>query len=150
MGVDRPVPHSTRPPERTSAVATFSATWTGWQNWWGMRTTPNPRRRFFGRLGQRADDDLGGGRVRAALTEVVLDVPDGVEAQGVGQLDLLERLGVGLLLGLALAPGVLPRPRLGHVDLVQQVELQPPPPCHAWRSIYRTPDPDTEQLLHER
>ena len=32
MGVDRPVPHSMRPPERTSAVATFSATWTGWQN----------------------------------------------------------------------------------------------------------------------
>ena len=44
MGVDRPVPHSTLPPDRMSAVATFSATLAGWVNPNGMRTTPKPRR----------------------------------------------------------------------------------------------------------
>ena len=48
----------------------------------------------------------GVGRVRAALAEVVLDVPGRVEAELVGELDLLERLVVGLLLGLPLAVGV--------------------------------------------
>ena len=44
MGVDRPVPHSMRPPESTSAVATFSATRTGAVKPWGMSVTPKPRR----------------------------------------------------------------------------------------------------------
>ena len=42
IGVDRPVPHSTRPCERTSTVATFSATRAGWMKPKGMRVTPNP------------------------------------------------------------------------------------------------------------
>ena len=48
----------------------------------------------------------GAGAVRAALPEVVLDVPGGVEAELVGQLDLLDGLAVGLLLVLALAIGM--------------------------------------------
>ena len=46
MGVDRPVPHSTRPSDRTSAVATFSATRAGWVNPYGSSVTPKPRRMF--------------------------------------------------------------------------------------------------------
>src|SRR6266540_3739232 len=46
IGVDRPVPHSTRPFERMSAVATFSATRIGGVNACGISVTPNPRRRF--------------------------------------------------------------------------------------------------------
>jgi hypothetical protein len=46
IGVDRPVPHSTRPPLRMSAVATFSATRIGGVKAWGMRVTPKPRRMF--------------------------------------------------------------------------------------------------------
>ena len=96
IGVDRPVPHSTRPLDRMSAVATFSATRMGGPKPWGTSVTPKPEPDLLGDLGQGADQHLGGRAVRAALPEVVLDVPGGVEAQRVGQADLLERLGVGL------------------------------------------------------
>src|SRR5262249_18547370 len=46
----------------------------------------------------------------------------GVEAELVGQLDLLERLRVRALLGFPLPVRVRP-PRPRHVDLVEQVEL---------------------------
>ena len=46
IGVDRPVPHSTRPWLNTSTVATFSATRAGCWKPGGMRLTPKPRRRF--------------------------------------------------------------------------------------------------------
>ena len=46
MGVDRPVPHSTRPWLNTSTVATFSATRAGCWKPGGMRLTPKPRRMF--------------------------------------------------------------------------------------------------------
>ena len=46
MGVERPVPHSTRPPLRMSTVDTFSATRTGCWKPGGMSTTPKPRRMF--------------------------------------------------------------------------------------------------------
>ena len=46
IGVDRPVPHSTLPWDRTSAVATFSATRAGWVKPYGRRVTPKPRRMF--------------------------------------------------------------------------------------------------------
>ncbi len=124
IGVDRPVPHSTRPLERMSAVATFSATRIGGVNACGISVTPKPRRRFSVHWRERADDHLGRGRVRAPLPEVVLHVPRAVEAQGVGELDLLERLPVRTLLRLALAVRVRPRPRLRNVDLVEKVELQ--------------------------
>ena len=81
----------------------------------------------LGALRQRADEHLGRRAVRAALAEVVLDVPRRVEAQRVGELDLLDRLRVGALLGLALAVRVGLAPRLRHVDLVQQVEFQGAP-----------------------
>ena len=48
------------------------------------------------------EEDVGGAGVAVLLEEVVLDLPDGVEARAVGDLDLLERvldqpvLGVGL------------------------------------------------------
>jgi hypothetical protein len=47
IGVDRPVPHSTRPFERMSAVATFSATRAGCVNPYGSSVTPKPSRMFW-------------------------------------------------------------------------------------------------------
>jgi len=44
IGVERPVPHSTRPPDRMSTVATFSATRAGWMKLNGSSVTPKPRR----------------------------------------------------------------------------------------------------------
>lgn len=44
MGVERPVPHSTRPPESTSTVATFSAMRCGGVKPKGVRVTPKPSR----------------------------------------------------------------------------------------------------------
>src|SRR5205823_4210745 len=58
-----------------------------------------------------------------ALAEVVLHAPHRVEPELVGELDLFDGLRVGLLLGLALAVGMLSRPRLRDVDLVEQIEL---------------------------
>ena len=114
IGVDRPVPHSIRPCDRMSAVATFSATRVGWVKPYGSSVTPKPRRMFSRRLRQRADHDLGGRTVRAALAEVVLDEPGDVEAELVGEPHLLEHLAVGPLLARSLAVGVrslVPRPR---------------------------------------
>ena len=42
MGVERPVPHSTRPLDSTSTVATFSATRAGWVKPNGVSVTPKP------------------------------------------------------------------------------------------------------------
>ena len=64
----------------------------------------------LGRLRERAEHDLGCGAVRATFAEVVLDEPHGVEAEGVGELDLVEHLVVRALLGLALPVRVRPRP----------------------------------------
>ena len=74
---------------------------------------------------ERADDHLGGRAVRAALAEVVLDEPGGVEAELVGELHLLEHLGVGALLAVpAGRTGCGPASHgSGRVDLVQQVQL---------------------------
>ena len=46
IGVDRPVPHSTRPWLSTSTVATFSAMRAGWVKPNGVSVTPKPSRRF--------------------------------------------------------------------------------------------------------
>src|SRR6266545_4530985 len=46
MGVERPVPHSIRPFDKMSAVATFSATRIGGPKPGGTSVTPNPRRMF--------------------------------------------------------------------------------------------------------
>ena len=89
----------------------------------GHQRHAEPEADLLGDLRQRADDHLGRGRVRATLAEVVLDVPGGVEPELVGQLDLLERLPIGLLLGLPLAVRMWTGPRLRDVDLVEQVQL---------------------------
>jgi hypothetical protein len=83
--------------------------------------------------------------VRAALAEMVLDAPDGVEAQPVGELDLLEGLLVGLLLGLALPVGMRLGPRLGDVDLVEQVELHRSSSLRI--SLERTRGSDSERSI---
>jgi hypothetical protein len=62
--------------------------------------------------------------VRSLDAEVVLDDPDGAEAELVGELDLLDRLEVGGLFGFALVVRLrLVRPRLGRLHLVEEVEL---------------------------
>jgi hypothetical protein len=86
-----------------------------------------PEPDLLGDLGQGADQDLGGRAVRAPLPEVVLDVPGRVEAEPVGKADLLQRLAVRPLLGLALTPRVAASPGFGHIDLVQQVQLHRSP-----------------------
>src|SRR5215472_3315582 len=47
----------------------------------------------------RGEEDLRRGAVRVLLQVVVLDFPDAVEAELVGELDLLEGVGEQLLLG---------------------------------------------------
>src|SRR5690606_24789450 len=62
------------------------------------------------------EEDLGRRRVGVLLEEVVLDLPDVLDAEAVGVLDLVERVGDELLLA-ALGP----RPR--QLVLVEQAEL---------------------------
>ena len=58
----------------------------------------------------------GAERMRELGEEVVLDRPDGVEAEAVGELDLLERF----LVAAPLAALVV---RLGDLQLVEEIEL---------------------------
>ena len=44
IGVERPMPHSTRPCDSMSTVATFSAIRAGWMNSCGISATPKPSR----------------------------------------------------------------------------------------------------------
>src|SRR3954454_5036633 len=69
----------------------------------------------LGPLRRGSEEDLRGARVRVLLEEVVLDLPDVVEASPVGQLHLLESVTQQLLVG-----AVLPRPR--HLVLVEDPE----------------------------
>jgi hypothetical protein len=57
-----------------------------------------------GRARARGEEDLRRGGVRVLLEEVVLDLPDVVDAQPIGQLHLLDRLLEQFLLG-GLDPG---------------------------------------------
>ena len=59
---------------------------------------PCPSRIRDGALRARGQEHLRRARVRVLLEEVVLDLPDVVDAQPVGELDLLERLVDQLLL----------------------------------------------------
>src|SRR6266851_10117458 len=75
-------------------------------------------------LGQHragGQEQLGRGAVRVFLEEVVLDGPDMIEAQLVGQLHLLEAVVVNRALGLA-------RPRPRDRNLVEKAELHTMPP----------------------
>src|SRR5207244_2599553 len=62
------------------------------------------------------EEDLGRGGVGELREEVVLDRPHGVEAEPVGERDLLERLVVAAVLAARVV-------RLRDLELVEQVEL---------------------------
>ena len=79
------------------------------------RHDPEAQANVAGALARRAQEDLGRRRVRVLLEEVVLDLPHVVQAQAVGQLHLLERLGDQALLG-AVVPGA------GELVLVEDAE----------------------------
>src|SRR4030095_14877879 len=82
----------------------------------------------LGDLRERAEQHFRRGAMRTPLAEVVLHRPDRVEAEPVGELDLLDRLVVGAPLALALAPRMRLPPRLRCVHFVEQVELHRVPP----------------------
>ena len=67
-------------------------------------------------LRDRGEEHLGRRGVRELGQEVVLDLPHGVEAEPVGELDLLERLLVAAVLAALVV-------RLRHLQLVEEVEL---------------------------
>ena len=69
-----------------------SATRAGWLNGGGVCTMPCPSRMRFVRCDTAAEEHLGRARVAVLLEEVVLDHPDVVDAEPVGELALLERL----------------------------------------------------------
>ena len=89
----------------------------------GVSVTPKPSPICSVHAGEVAEQHLGRRAVRPALAEVVLDGPDGVEAELVGEPDLLDRLAVGAALGVALAVRMRPAPWLGRIHLVQDVEF---------------------------
>ena len=84
------MPKSTRPSEIRSSVATRSATRAGWLTAGGICTIPWPEADALGARRGGREEHLGGGGVAVLLEEVVLDLPDVVEADAVGELDLLE------------------------------------------------------------
>ena len=53
---------------------------------------PWPRRMLLRALAARGEEHLGRGGVRVLLEEVVLDLPRVVDAELVGELDLVERV----------------------------------------------------------
>ena len=114
--LERPVPNSTRPFDRMSSAATRSATRIGWLNRCGSSVTPWPSRMRFVRCETAREEHLGRRGVRELGEEVVLDLPDGVVAELVGEHDLLERLVVAAVLAALVV-------RLRHLELVEQVEF---------------------------
>jgi len=73
----------------------------------------------LGALRAGGEKHLGGRGVRILLEEVVLDLPDVVDAEAIGELDLVERLLIKPQLAL-LAPG------LRQLVLVEQSEFHRP------------------------
>ena len=112
---ERPVPNSRRPPERMSSTAARSATRTGWLNCGTQTTMPWPTRMFLVCTAQAVRNSSGAEQWRVLLEEVVLDRPHRVEAELVGQADLLQGVHVHLALGLPrptdAAPTARRRPR---------------------------------------
>src|SRR3954447_13526904 len=70
----------------------------------------------LGALAGRREEDLGSGRVRVLLEEVVLDLPRVVVAKLVGQLDLVERVLHELVFAAR-------APRLRELQLIENAEL---------------------------
>ncbi len=85
----------TRPvrPEIRSRVATRSATRAGWLTRGRHLDDPVAEPDAAGALAGRGEEDLGSAGVRVLLQEVVLDLPDVVDPEPVGELDLVERVG---------------------------------------------------------
>ena len=98
------MPNSTRPPETRSSVATRSATRAGMVEARRDLHDAVPEPDVLGALAGGGEEHLGRARVRVLLEEVVLDLPDVVDADPVGELDLLERVVQQPLLGV-LGPG---------------------------------------------
>ena len=73
-------------------MATRSATRAGWLTPRRELHDPVAEPDALGALARRGEEHLGGRGVRVLLEEVVLDLPDVVEAEPVGELDLLERV----------------------------------------------------------
>ena len=117
---DSPDPKSTRPFETRSSIATRSAVRAGWLNRGEVRMIPWPRRMRLVRWLAGGQEHLGCRGVRVLLEEVVLDLPDVLDAQAVGQLDLVE----GVLHQLAF--GVL-LPGTADLVLVEDPELHAVP-----------------------
>ena len=117
---DSPVPKSTRPLDTRSSIEMRSATRAGWLNPGGVCTMPCATRMCFVRAGDRGEEHLGRARVAVLLEEVVLDLPDVVEPEPVGELALLERVLDQLVLGVL-------RPRARQRVLVEQTELHGTP-----------------------
>ena len=113
--LDSPVPNSTRPSDTRSRVAIRSATRAGWLKPTGSWTMPCPSRMRRRPLAGGSQEDLGRRRVGVLLEEVVLHLPDVVEAQPVGQLDLVE----GVLEQDVLVVGT---PRTGQLVFVEDPE----------------------------
>src|SRR3954454_19524951 len=91
----------------------------------------------LGPLRRGSEENLRGARVRVLLEEVVLDLPDVVEARAVGELYLLESVAQQLLVG-----AVLPRPR--HLVLVEDPEAH-----RALRTLPADPLPAAHALEAE-
>ena len=83
-----------------------SATRAGWLNAGRDLHDAVPEPDLLGALAGRRQEHLGRARVRVLLEEVVLDLPHVVDADAVGELHLVERVGEQLLLGV-----LRPRPR---------------------------------------
>ena len=77
---------------------------------------PWPSRMRLRALRGGGEEDLGRGGVRVLLEEVVLDLPGVVDAEPVGQLDLVERVLEELLLAAL-------DPRARELMLVEDAEL---------------------------
>ena len=90
-----------------------SATRTGWLNGDGSSTTPCPQTDAFSLHGTGGEEYLGRGADGKFFEEVMLDGPSGLEAQLVGERDLLD----GLMPYVGLAALI---PRLGVGELVEQ------------------------------
>ena len=65
---------------------------------------PVPQADPLGSLARRREEHLRRARVRVLLEEVVLHLPDVVEPEAVGQLDLVERVAQEAL-GRSILPG---------------------------------------------
>ena len=97
-----------------------SATRAVWLKFGGSCTMPWPRRMRDVRWLAAARNTSGALECAVLLEEVVLDLPHVVEAEAVGELDLVERVLQQLVL-------VVGPPRSGQLVLVEDAELHRTP-----------------------